>query len=62
VEEGRQQRSSWYFVPERYPIDRAVLEQLRQRGHEIGVHGLSHTGKLFSSRTEFTARLPRIND
>jgi peptidoglycan/xylan/chitin deacetylase (PgdA/CDA1 family) len=62
VEEARQLHSSWYFVPERYPVDRARLEELRQRGHEIGVHGLSHTGKLFSSRAEFAARLPRVND
>jgi peptidoglycan/xylan/chitin deacetylase (PgdA/CDA1 family) len=34
---------------------------VRERGHEIGVHGLQHTGKLFSSRAEFEARAPRIN-
>jgi peptidoglycan/xylan/chitin deacetylase (PgdA/CDA1 family) len=53
--------SAWYFVPERYPIDLCRFEELRARGHEIGLHGLKHSGKLFSSRAEFESRLPRIN-
>ena len=61
AEEERGVRSAWYFVPERYPIARSKLEGLRARGHEIGVHGLQHTGKLFASRAEFEARRDRIN-
>ena len=61
VEERRGMRSCWYFVPERYPLERQQLDAVRERGHEIGVHGLQHTGKLFSSRAEFEARAPKIN-
>jgi peptidoglycan/xylan/chitin deacetylase (PgdA/CDA1 family) len=61
VEEERGLQSCWYFVPERYPVDRGLMSALRERGHEIGVHGLRHTGNLFDSRAEFDAELPRIN-
>ncbi len=54
-------RSSFNFVPERYSLDRELLQELRQRGFEIGVHGLKHDGKLFSSQDEFARRAKRIN-
>ncbi|MFM8875228.1 MAG: hypothetical protein ACKOGC_04075 [Anaerolineae bacterium] len=54
-------RSSFNFVPERYPIDLGLVDELRQRGFEIGIHGLKHDGKLFSSRKEFERRAARIN-
>ncbi len=53
--------SSWNFVPERYPFDKRIFGTLRDEGCEIGVHGLYHDGKLFSSRSIFSERLPRIN-
>ncbi len=61
AEEERGARSSWNFVPERYPVDRGRMDALRERGHEIGVHGLEHSGKLFSSRAEFEWRCRKIN-
>jgi hypothetical protein len=54
-------RSSFNFVPERYEVDRKLLDQLRTRGFEVGVHGLKHDGKLFSSYSEFMRRAQRIN-
>ncbi len=54
-------RSSFNFVPERYSLDTGLIEELRQRGFEVGVHGLNHDGKLFSSHTEFKRRAERIN-
>ena len=54
-------RSSFNFVPERYSLDRELLQELRERGFEIGVHGLKHDGKLFSSPDEFARRARRIN-
>ena len=54
-------RSSFNFVPERYPIDGALFASLRQRGFEIGVHGLKHDGKLFSTRHTFEQRAAKIN-
>ena len=61
LEESAGLRSIWNFVPERYPFDRSMLTDLQQAGHEIGVHGLYHDGKLFSSRREFVRRAERIN-
>jgi len=54
-------RSSFNFIPERYPVDRGLMEELRARGFEIGVHGLKHDGKLFNSYAEFMRRAERIN-
>lgn len=54
-------RSSFNFVPERYRVDRGLMEDLRRRGFEIGVHGLKHDGKLFRSWPEFRLRATRIN-
>ena len=54
-------RSLFNFVPERYPIDTGLLQNLRQRGFEIGVHGLKHDGKLFASRSLFEQRAAKIN-
>ncbi len=54
-------RSSFNFVPERYKLDCSLLSELRERGFEIGVHGLRHDGKLFRSHAEWTRRVARIN-
>jgi peptidoglycan/xylan/chitin deacetylase (PgdA/CDA1 family) len=54
-------RSSFNFVPERYPLDYHLIDELRERGFEIGVHGLKHDGKDFRSRAEFLRRAARIN-
>ncbi len=54
-------RSSFNFVPELYPVDTRLLSELRERGFEIGVHGLRHDGHLFSSRAVFERSAKRIN-
>ena len=54
-------RSSFNFVPERYPISAEILESLRESGFEVGVHGLNHDGKLYASRKIFTDRAVKIN-
>lgn len=54
-------RSAFNFVPEGYPLDEALMDELRERGFEIGVHGLKHDGKLFSSQIRFMERAERIN-
>ncbi len=54
-------RSSFNFVPERYPIDHGLLRDLKQSGFEIGIHGLNHDAKLFSSYAEFIQKVPKIN-
>lgn len=54
-------RSSFNLVPERYPLDPALIDEIRSRGFEIGVHGLKHDGRLFASRQVFARRAVRIN-
>ncbi len=61
IEEEYGIRSTWYIVPERYPVKSSDFASLRDRGHEIGVHGLNHDGKLFASEAEFMRRVPLIN-
>lgn len=54
-------RSSFNFVPERYKLDIDLMQELRERGFEIGVHGLKHDGKLFNSKQQFMKRAESIN-
>jgi hypothetical protein len=62
LEEKMGFRSQFNFVPERYgQVSIDLLNELKSRGFGIGVHGLKHDGKLFSSRKIFNERAPRIN-
>ena len=62
IEEAMGFRSSFNFVPERYgEISLDLLRELKQRGFGVGVHGLKHDGKLFSSKKIFDERAPQIN-
>jgi hypothetical protein len=61
IEEEFGFRSSCNFVPEGYRVDQSLLAELRERGFEIGVHGLKHDGKLFVSRKKFEERVILIN-
>lgn len=54
-------RSSFNFVPEGYPVDMDLVDELRQRGFEIGIHGLTHDSKLFNSRAKFERSAKKIN-
>lgn len=54
-------RSLFNFVPERYNLDQKLIQELRESGFEIGVHGLKHDGKLFCSEEKFNKRVHRIN-
>ena len=62
LEESLGFRSSFNFVPEKYKLDYELMNKLRQRGFEVGVHGLKHDGKLFDSKSAFTRRSNRINE
>ena len=39
-----------------------MFKELRKSGFEIGVHGLTHDGKLFRSRKIFDQRAVKITD
>jgi hypothetical protein len=61
VEERLGFRSSFNFVPLRYSVDDGLLAELKQRGFEVGVHGLYHDGRYYDSRDIFQARAKTIN-
>lgn len=61
LEESLGFRSSINFVPEHYPIDYELMQELRERDFEIGIHGLKHDGKLFNSKDLFMRRAAGIN-
>ena len=55
-------RSAFNFVPGEYTVDPGLLQEVKRRGFEIGVHGYRHDGKLFRSHDAFAATAPRINE
>ena len=56
-------RSCFNFVPEgEYCVPDSLRNRLTQEGFEIGVHGLSHDGKLYSSKSSFLATATRIKE
>lgn len=61
LEEDLGFRSSFNFVAERYSLDHGLIRDLKERGFEVGIHGLKHDGRLFSSREEFERRAKSIN-
>ncbi|MEE8584758.1 MAG: hypothetical protein V3T83_07895, partial [Acidobacteriota bacterium] len=55
-------RSLVLVVPEaRYEVPESFLAGIRERGFEVGVHGLNHDGRLFEDRHEFLRRARLIN-
>jgi hypothetical protein len=50
---------SWNLVPGRYPVDDALVADLRRSGLEVGVHGLYHDGRDLDPR-ELPHRLPQM--
>ena len=56
-------KSSFQIVPEgRYPVPAAFLDEIRDRGFEINVHDLNHSGSLFASREDFCRAAGKINE
>jgi peptidoglycan/xylan/chitin deacetylase (PgdA/CDA1 family) len=60
LEEERGLRSSFNVVADWYPVDEGILQELRARGFEIGVHGVHHDRSMFSSRAAFEAQRPEV--
>jgi glycosyltransferase involved in cell wall biosynthesis len=55
--------SCFNFVPEgEYRVPSAVREMLERAGFEVGIHGLEHDGKLYSSKEKFAAKALRIRE
>jgi hypothetical protein len=62
IERARGYRSSWNLVPQRYPIDDGVVQELKQAGCEVGVHGLRHDGRDLESLKTLHERLPQMHE
>ena len=58
VEQRHGFRSSWNFVAEDYRIPEGTFEQIRAAGGEVGLHGITHDGKLFASSQAVRSRPP----
>jgi len=55
-------KSAFQIVPEgRYPVPDSFLDEIRDRGFEINVHDLNHSGRLFASREDFRRGAEEIN-
>jgi hypothetical protein len=54
-------RSSFNFVAERYPLDHGLIDDLRARGFEVGLHGRRHDGRELRSRRVFERHARHIN-
>ena len=60
LEEKAGARSSNYIVPCAWPIDAALVNEVRTRGHEVGVHGTDHSNRTpFADPEERRERLDR---
>jgi glycosyltransferase involved in cell wall biosynthesis len=54
-------RSSFNLVPEQeYRVPHSLTSALEEEGFEVGVHGLEHDGKLYSSKPNFKGKSARI--
>jgi len=62
IEEKMGFKSSFNFVPERYNLSTDLIQEVKDRGFQVCVHGLYHDGKLFSSRKIFNERAKKINN
>jgi len=62
VEEDRGFRSSFNIVASWYPVDMGIVSELRERGFEIGVHGVYHDRSMFSSREQFESQQPAVRE
>lgn len=52
--------SWWTFCAQWYEIPDGTFDRLRAAGCEIGLHGITHDDRLFRSRADFEAQLPKV--
>jgi len=60
IEEKYDFRSAWNLPLAQYRIDWSTIDKLRNRGFEIGAHGLRHDGRQFRSRADFELLAPKL--
>ena len=54
-------RSSFNFVAGDYEVPLDFIDEIKNRGFEVGVHGLHHRGNIFRSRKVFEGQAFKIN-
>lgn len=54
-------KSSWNIIPYKYKIDSGIIDLIKESGHEVGIHGYNHDGKLYFSEYIFNVRAVHIN-
>ena len=54
-------RSVFNFVACKYVVPQQIRDELAARGFEVGLHGLYHNSRLYSSRKEFLRQAQEIN-
>jgi hypothetical protein len=62
LEERMGFRSSFNFVAMKYEVSSILMDYLKGHGFEVGVHGLYHDGKYYTSKETFLERAPKINE
>jgi peptidoglycan/xylan/chitin deacetylase (PgdA/CDA1 family) len=62
IEERHGFRSAWNLALAQYSIDWNFVVRMRARGFEFGAHGLSHDGRLFRSRKDFSSLAPTLEN
>ncbi len=56
-------KSAFELIPEvRYEVTNTVIENIKERGFEVCIHGLNHDGNLFKSKDIFYQRAKKINE
>ena len=58
-EEAVGARSVSYVVPRKWPVDYSQLDEVKQRGHELGIHGYDHSNR--TPYVEARQRAQRLN-
>jgi len=61
IEEALGFRSSFNFVAGDYEVPLELINEIKSRGFEVGLHGLHHNGNLFRSRKVFSEHANQIN-
>lgn len=54
-------RSCFNFVPKGYDCERSLRQTLLDHGFGVGLHGLTHEGRMFQNREKFARAIPEIN-
>ena len=60
IEEELGFRSSFNFVPGDYDVPMELINELKTRGFEAGLHGLHHNGNIFRSKKIFLKHIHQI--